>query len=159
MLGEDKDEQQGEIPASMIMTPEEEEVWLGKYFGKKEDKDEEETLKERMDNLEKEFEETMRIAAEIEAPPVSQKCAVRKVYSELHSQADADVVGKLRLAMEGIPEGTKGLEDCRTYFGSKQHYTLQDVLVAQYILNDGLLMRQNHGSQDEFHVDITEPLV
>lgn len=162
----------------MIMTPEEEEAWLGRYFGKKqvgddneEEEEEEGTLKERMESLEKEFEETMRMAAEIDndttakmeakhdAKEGKHECVMRRVYSELHSQADADVVGKLRLAMEGIPEGTKGLADCRTYFASKQHYTLQDILVAQYILNDGLLMRQNHGSEDEYHVDITEPLV
>lgn len=34
-----------------------------------------------------------------------------------------------------------------------------DVLVAQYVLNDGLLMRQHHDMQDEYHVDIAEPLV
>ena len=52
----------------------------------------------------------------------------------------------------------QGLADCKFYFSTKQHYTLQDVLVAQYVLNDGLLMRQNHGMEDEYHVDVTEQL-
>jgi hypothetical protein len=41
----------------------------------------------------------------------------------------------------------------------KQHYTLQDMLVVQYILNDGILMRQMHGTPDEYHVDIEQPLL
>ena len=51
-----------------------------------------------------------------------------------------------------------GLEDCRRYLTQKQHYTLQDMLVVQYILNDGILMRQMHGDEDEYHVDIKDPL-
>jgi hypothetical protein len=39
----------------------------------------------------------------------------------------------------------------------KQHYTLQDMLVVQYILNDGILMRQRHGSTEEYHIDIQNP--
>jgi hypothetical protein len=242
---------------SSIMTPEEEEAWLGKYFSGKpvvEDEQDQTTIEQQMDSLEKEFEETMKMslktctavtgtmheatlgaatpstsaaavattpstsvaavaaaatlgaatpstsaaavattdtmheatlsaatpstsAAAAAAAPVLlktqpkesgdksdeadavQQCAIRKVYGELHAQADADIVMKLRLAMEGIPEGAKGLDDCITYFASKQHYTLQDILVAQYVLNDGLLMRQGHGTSDEYHVDIAEPLV
>lgn len=194
------------IDSSSIMTPEEEEVWLGKYFSTSstakpsssssnnnaEEEDEELSIDQQMHNLEKEFEQTMQIVSgnadvaaaashnkeegkEAEAiimplaaaaastsslqQPAEQQCAIRKVYSELHAQADDEIVAKLRLAMEGIPEGTKGLDDCRTYFSSKQHYTLQDILVAQFVLNDGLLMRQNHGTEDEYHVDIAEPLV
>jgi hypothetical protein len=52
----------------------------------------------------------------------------------------------------------QGLEDCKKYLSQKQHYTLQDMLVVQYILNDGILMRQMHGTQDEYHVDIEDPL-
>ena len=234
--------------SATIMTPEEEEVWLGKYFSgkgstgvveeeaKKSGSMDPTTIDEQMENLEREFEESMRVAAacgsaekqkqllladaaaakttsnaalvvgeeeqqrtdatttskaavaeekqlRTDATTTSnaavageeqlsvanveegrmmqtrEECLVRKVYSELHMQADPEIVAKLRLAMEGIPEGTKGLEDCRTYFASKQHYTLQDVLVGQYVLNDGLLMRQGHSTEDEYHVDITEPLM
>lgn len=40
----------------------------------------------------------------------------------------------------------------------KQYYTMQDVLVVQYILNGGVLMRQLHGSPDEHDIDITQPV-
>ena len=53
----------------------------------------------------------------------------------------------------------QGLDACKKYFSQKQFYTMLDILVAQYVLNDGLLMRQHHGMQDEYHVDIAEPLV
>jgi hypothetical protein len=150
----------------MIMTPDEEEKWLGKYFSTSSSTC---NMEDHMSSLEKEFEESMHIASSI--PPSSSKKAqeqklkqqqdsVRKVYAELHSQADPEIIDKLRMAMECIPASNcKGLNDCKNYFSSKQHYTLQDILVAQYILNDGLLMRQNHGTDDEYHVDIAEPLV
>jgi len=57
-----------------------------------------------------------------------------------------------------MPQDVPGLEDCRSYMGQKQHYTLQDLLVVQYILNDGILMRQRHNCSDEYHVDISEDL-
>ena len=221
-----------------IMSPEEEEAWLGKYFSSRknpqqqqlkqpnlqmvtkesssscddnEEDPESPTLEQQMADLEKEFEDSMKLAAEAAAgtrggqqkqeevgnaaleqattsaeelhatalglatasvasttPSCSSNvqqqqlqsahAAVHKVYAELHNQADADIIMKLRMAMDCIPEGTSGLADCRHYFSTKQHYTLQDVLVAQYVLNDGLLMRQNHGMPDEYHVDIAEPL-
>lgn len=182
---QDQQQQHDEdVDDSTLMTPEEEEVWLGKYFSGKtvadDDNNEQQeegdgddvTIDQQMENLEKSFgETTMQLAAKhagtnladqedtVEACTNSLGCAMRNVYAELHTQTDPEVVGKLRLAMEGIPEGTRGLKDCQTYFSSKQLYTLQDVLVAQYILNDGLLMRQNHGTGDEYHVDIAEPLV
>lgn len=82
---------------------------------------------------------------------------LRTAYAELHSPADKDLVERLKIAMQDIPEGTKGLEACKSYFSQKQYYTMLDVLVAQYVLNDGLLMRQHHDQEDEYHVDISEP--
>lgn len=165
-----------DIDPSSIMTPEEEEAWLGGCLpsltpaavadaAAAADAEANTTsIEEDMQNLAKGFEDGMQIckaalSASASEDNDSSSCSIRKVYSMLHSQADADLVSKLRLAMDGIPPNTKGLSDCRTYFSSKQHYTLQDILVAQYVLNDGLLMRQNQGTQDEYHVDITEPLV
>ena len=51
-------------------------------------------------------------------------------------------------------QGTPGLLDCARYMNQKQYYTLQDILVVQYILNGGILMRQMHDTQDEYHVDL-----
>lgn len=48
-----------------------------------------------------------------------------------------------------------GLQDCEAYLSQKQHYTLQDMLVCQYILNGGILMRQRHNTDKEHHVDLT----
>lgn len=56
------------------------------------------------------------------------------------------------------PQDVPGLQDCKRYMTQKQYYTLQDMLVVQYILNDGILMRQMHNTEDEYHVDINEPL-
>lgn len=47
-----------------------------------------------------------------------------------------------------------GLEDCRRHLTQKHYYTLLDLLVVQYVLNDGILLRQRHESPDEYHVDI-----
>ena len=55
-------------------------------------------------------------------------------------------------------QGSSGLEDCKHYMSQKQYYTMQDVLVVQYILNGGVLMRQQHGSPDEHDIDITQPV-
>lgn len=150
-----------------IMTPEEEEVWLGKYFGKKSES--KGSMDDHMLALEKEFEESMQLASAASTSSSAaatnadkqsgENDAMRKVYAELHSQADPEIIQKLRMAMEDIPEHAHGLADCKKYFKAKQHYTLQDILVAQYVLNDGLLMRQNHGTENEYHVDIAEPLV
>ena len=149
------------IKKQQILSPEEEEAWLGKYFSKQLSTT---TMDDHMTSLEKEFEESMNIASAATAASSKKnkntsEDAMHKVYAELHSQADAEIIQKLKMAMDCIPENTKGLADCKNYFSSKQHYTLQDILVAQYVLNDGLLMRQNHGMDDEYHVDITEPLV
>jgi hypothetical protein len=81
---------------------------------------------------------------------------LRAAYAEMHSPADPGLVERLRLAMEDIPEGTKGLQSCKAYFSQKQYYTMLDVLVAQYVLNDGLLMRQHHDLPSEYHVDLAE---
>lgn len=168
----DKEESESPlIDAASIMTQEEEEAWLGKYFDTSAGK----SMEDHMSSLEKEFEESMQIAAASSLPAAAashsaQKKqmakieeendnAMHKVYAELHSQADPEIIHKLRMAMEGIPEQTHGLADCKKYFSAKQHYTLQDILVAQYVLNDGLLMRQNHGTEEEYHVDISEPLI
>jgi hypothetical protein len=51
-------------------------------------------------------------------------------------------------------QDVQGLQDCKKYMSQKQHYTLQDMLVVQYILNDGILMRQRHFTDEEHHVDI-----
>ena len=81
---------------------------------------------------------------------------LRAAYAEMHSPADPGLVERLQLAMEDIPEGTKGLQSCKAYFSQKQYYTMLDVLVAQYVLNDGLLMRQHHDLPSEYHVDLAE---
>ncbi len=47
-----------------------------------------------------------------------------------------------------------GAKDCLEYLSRKQHYTLLDMLVTQYILNEGILMRQRHGEQDEYNIEI-----
>lgn len=158
----------------MIMTEEEQEKWLGRYFSTTpNNNNDEEESSSSMSALEKEFEESMHLAASAISSSSKAKNkaensniisssevdAMRRVYAELHTPADPETIDKLRMAMECIPESVKGLQDCKKYFTSKQHYTLQDILVAQYVLNDGLLMRQNHGADDEYHVDIAEPLV
>lgn len=40
------------------------------------------------------------------------------------------------------------------YLSRKQHYTLLDMLVTQYILNEGILMRQQHDTEGEYQVEI-----
>lgn len=110
-------------------------------------------------------------------PPPESSNAVHSTYSELCNEAPADTVHKMRMAMADIPEvsvpigkfscpahvcdpdaknpqGTPGLNDCRAYLSQKQHYNLLDMLVAQYILNGGILMRQRHGSPDEYHIEV-----
>ncbi len=67
-------------------------------------------------------------------------------------------ISRLFLTCVYVNQDVQGLEDCKKYMSQKQHYTLQDMLVVQYILNDGILMRQMHGTQDEYHVDIEDPL-
>lgn len=47
-----------------------------------------------------------------------------------------------------------GLEDCRRHLTQKQYYTLLDLLVVQYVINGGILLRQRHNLPDEYHVDI-----
>jgi hypothetical protein len=51
-------------------------------------------------------------------------------------------------------QGVKGARDCSEYLSRKQHYTLLDILVTQYILNEGILMRQRHGGSDEYNIEI-----
>lgn len=158
---------QNMVSNNMIMTPEEQDRWLGKYFSSSANDDISKSMDDHMSSLEKEFEESMQLAAmATPAPSMSKRNkntgnqdALSKVFAELQSTADPETIDKLRMAMECIPDNVKGLQDCKTYFASKQNYTLQDILAAQYVLNDGLLMRQNHGSEDEYHVDIAEPLV
>jgi hypothetical protein len=156
-----------------IMSQDEEDAWIGKYFSSRKmacestaagnkmrlevGRNVSPCIEEHMAELEKEFEESMKIAS-FSAPSSNFENCMHKVYAELHNQVETEMVDKLKMAMQGVPECTKGLADCRLYFSTKQHYTLQDVLVAQYVLNDGLLMRQNQGLPDEHHVDISDTL-
>ena len=139
------------IMASIFLSAEDEEQALSGLLSPVKKK--EMTIEEHMAELESTFQSTMGLAHS------NTKDPLRQAYGEIHSAVDADIIGSLRLAMEDIPAGTKGLEECKKYFSEKQHYTLLDVLVAQYVLNDGLLMRQHHDEEDEYHVDIAKPLV
>lgn len=115
------------------------------------------TVDDHMRDLEESFHQACAVMGTSQAMPTSN--CLHSAYAEVHMPASEDLVQRLRLAMHDIPEGTKGLEDCKKYFTNKQFYTMLDVLVAQYVLNDGLLMRQHHNQDDEFHVDISEPLL
>jgi hypothetical protein len=55
-------------------------------------------------------------------------------------------------------QGAHGIKDCTKYLAQKQYYTLQDMLVVQYILNEGILMRQRHNTSEEYHVDLQAPV-
>lgn len=120
------------------------------------------SIEEHMKDLEQTFESGMQLATSTASvkkdSQQQQEDPLRTAYAELHSPANADLVQRLKLAMQDIPKGTKGLDACKSYFSQKQYYTMLDVLVAQYVLNDGLLMRQHHDMQDEYHVDLAEGL-
>lgn len=55
---------------------------------------------------------------------------------------------------ENIWQSVKGAKDCMEYLSRKQHYTLLDMLVTQYILNEGILMRQHHDTAAEYQVEV-----
>jgi hypothetical protein len=137
----------------------------------------EKSIEQHMQELQETFEDGMKLAAapsstlqqkeegadgmKLAAAPAStlqqnEEDPLRAAYAEMHSPADPGLVERLQLAMEDIPEGTKGLQSCKAYFSQKQYYTMLDVLVAQYVLNDGLLMRQHHDLPSEYHVDLAE---
>lgn len=100
--------------------------------------------------------------------------AVHAAYGELYNAVPMDMVFRMKAAMKEIPEvssffgaiftccltilhwqGIPGLQDCQEYLSQKQHYTLLDMLVCQYILNGGILMRQQHNTDNEHHVDLS----
>ncbi len=47
-----------------------------------------------------------------------------------------------------------GVQECTDYLSKKQHYTLLDMMVTQYILNQGIVMRQAHYTEDKYHIDM-----
>ncbi len=98
----------------MIMTPEDEEKWLGKYFSTSSSASPMVAAEDNttMSSLERDFEESMQLASSALAmssaslSKTSQQMsedAMRKVYAELHSQADPETIDKLKMAMECIP--------------------------------------------------------
>jgi hypothetical protein len=79
---------------------------------------------------------------------------VHRAYEKLHDPVPQELVSKMRIAMIDIPDSVRGLEDCRSHLTKKEYHTLLDMLVVQYVLNDGILLRQRHDSADEYHVDV-----
>jgi hypothetical protein len=80
---------------------------------------------------------------------------LQKAFARLHSKVEDSVLENLRTALRDVPDETEGLEECKKLVeSSSKGMTLQDVLMVQYVLNGGLIMRQNHGSDDEYQVDI-----
>lgn len=79
---------------------------------------------------------------------------IHRAYEKIHDAVPQDLVTKMRLAMADIPESVEGLNDCKRHLTQKEYYTLLDMLVVQYILNDGILLRQRHDTSEEYHVDV-----
>lgn len=142
---------------SLFLSPEEEEDLVSTVLlaTPKNNKAATNSLDDDMNELEASFESAMQTLA---TAAVNKSDELRAAYAEVHAKAQDSLVDNLKLAMQDIPEGTKGLKACKEYFSQKQFYTMLDILVAQYVLNDGLLMRQHHDLEDEYHVDIAEPL-
>lgn len=80
---------------------------------------------------------------------------VHTTYAALNDAVSPTLVERMRVAMREMPDGMEGLSDCQSYLSSKLHYTLADILVVQYILNGGILVRQRQGGPDEYQVDIS----
>ena len=65
-------------------------------------------------------------------------CSLSKV---LLKPVEQRLVDNLNEAMANMPVG-KHVHDCGEYLNSKATHTLLDVLMAQYVLNEGILMKQ-----------------
>jgi hypothetical protein len=45
-------------------------------------------------------------------------------------------------------------QECRQFLRNKAGISMLDMLVMQYVLNDGIIMRQRHDDLDEYHIEL-----
>ena len=84
---------------------------------------------------------------------VSADNIMKKTLDKLHRPADTSLLTNLAICMENLP-ATETVQDCLDYLANRTGHTLADVMVAQYVLNGGVLMKQMDGDE-EFTADIS----
>lgn len=134
--------------SSCFISEEEEQALLSGTFPK--------TIDDHINELEMSIKE-MDIHSTSQHPSFKPDGHLHGAYKKLHAQVDMRIIQNLRIALDDIPQDTEGLDECKKLLSLSEggNLTLQDVLMIQYVLNGGLFMRQHHGCDDEYGVDIS----
>lgn len=85
--------------------------------------------------------------------------AIHRLQNVLHSPAEKNLVMNMAIAMNSLPYDDT-INHCKLYLLSRDNITMLDIMMTQYVLNGGILMKQvetdvSSGVHSEYTADLS----